>query len=89
MNKRLEDRPFLAGEYSIADMACYPWVVPHERQKQDLNDFPNLQRWFEAIKTRPATIAAYKLADAINVRPTIDDVVSRRIMFNQNASSIK
>jgi GST-like protein len=89
MNKRLEDRPFLAGEYSIADMACYPWVVPHERQKQDLNDFPNLQRWFEAIKSRPATIAAYKLADAINVRPTIDDEVSRRIMFNQSANSIK
>jgi GST-like protein len=89
MNKRLQDRAFLAGDYSIADMACYPWIVPHERQKLDLNDFPNLQRWFEAIKSRPATVAAYELADAINVRPTIDDEESRRIMFNQNASTIK
>jgi GST-like protein len=89
MNKRLQDRAFLAGDCSIADMACYPWIVPHERQKLDLNDFPNLQRWFEAIKSRPATVAAYELADAINVRPTIDDEESRRIMFNQNASTIK
>ena len=43
MNKRLADRPFLAGEYSIADMACYPWIVPWERQGQKLSDFPHLQ----------------------------------------------
>jgi len=45
LDKRLADRPFVAGEhYSIADMASYPWIVPHERQLQDLNDFPNLKR---------------------------------------------
>ena len=53
LDKRLADRDFVAGEYSIADMACYPWVVPHERQRQNLADFPNLKRWFEAIKTAP------------------------------------
>ncbi|MEH6470360.1 MAG: glutathione S-transferase N-terminal domain-containing protein [Halopseudomonas sp.] len=89
MNKRLQDRAFLAGNYSIADMACYPWIVPHERQKQNLDDFPHLQRWFEAIKNRPATIAAYELADKVNVRPAVDDEESRRILFDQSARTIK
>jgi GSH-dependent disulfide-bond oxidoreductase len=60
LDKRLADREFLAGAYSIADMASYPWIVPHELQGQRLEDFPNLQRWFQAIKNRPATIRAYE-----------------------------
>ena len=60
LNKRLADRAFIAGDYSIADMAAYPWVVPHERQGQNLDDFPHVKRWFHAIKERPATIAAYE-----------------------------
>ncbi|ODU41554.1 glutathione S-transferase N-terminal domain-containing protein [uncultured Aquimonas sp.] len=59
LDRRLADRAFIAGDYSIADMACYPWIVPHERQGMRLADFPNLQRWFESIAARPATIAAY------------------------------
>jgi GST-like protein len=56
LNKRLADRPFVAGkDYSIADMASYPWTVSYERQGQDLNDFPHLKRWFEAIRARPAS----------------------------------
>jgi GSH-dependent disulfide-bond oxidoreductase len=66
MDKRLADREFLAGDYSIADMACYPWVVPHERQSMNLDDFPNLKRWFHAIKARPATIRAYQIAHDMN-----------------------
>ena len=62
LNKRLADRPFVAGDYSIADMACYPWIVPYERQGQKLEDFPHLKRWFEEIKGRPATVRAYALA---------------------------
>src|SRR5207344_3500074 len=60
LNQRLATREFLAGAYSIADMAAYPWVVPHERQGQNLSDFPHVKRWFEAIKARPATIRAYE-----------------------------
>src|SRR3954470_20438591 len=57
LNKRLADRAFMAGEdYSIADMASYPWIVPYERQGQNLDDFPYLKRWFEAIRARPATV---------------------------------
>jgi GST-like protein len=67
LNKRLADREFVAGsEYSIADMAIYPWIVPHTYQEQDLNDFPNLKRWFESIAGREATKRAYALVDKIN-----------------------
>ena len=66
MDRRLADRPYLAGEYSIADMASYPWIVPYERQGQKLEDFPNLKRWFEAIRARPAVLRAYALAKEVN-----------------------
>ncbi len=67
LNKRLADRDFVAGsDYSIADMAIYPWIVPHTYQQQDLNDFPHLKRWFESIATRDATKRAYALAERIN-----------------------
>ena len=86
MDKRLADRTFLAGEdYSIADMASYPWIVPHERQGQDLADFPHLKRWYEAIADRPATRRAYALADEINTFPSVNDAESRRILFGQDA----
>ncbi len=86
MDKRLADRTFLAGEhYSIADMACYPWVVPHERQQQDLNAFPHLKRWFEAIAERPGTRRAYAVAETINTVPSVSDEESRRILFGQGA----
>jgi GST-like protein len=54
IDRRLGEAPYLAGEYSIADMAVYPWIRPHERQGQKLEDYPNLKRWFEAITARPA-----------------------------------
>ena len=86
MDKRLANRTFLAGEdYSIADMASYPWVVPHERQGQDLADFPNLKRWYEAIAERPATKRAYALAEEVNTFPSVNDAESRRILFGQEA----
>ena len=84
LDKRLADRPFVAGDYSIADMACYPWIVPHERQGQDLAQFPNLKRWFEAIAQRPAVIRAYELANTINQAPTVNER-SRAILFGQTA----
>ena len=66
LNKRLAGREFIAGDYSIADMAAYPWVVPHEAQGQNLSDFPHLERWFETIKVRPATVRAYELAPSFS-----------------------
>jgi GST-like protein len=67
LDKRLADRNFVAGdEYSIADMAIYPWIVPHSYQEQNLDDFPHLKRWFEAVANRPATLRAYALVDQVN-----------------------
>ncbi|OHX10466.1 thiol:disulfide oxidoreductase [Chromobacterium sphagni] len=78
-----DGRDYIAGEYSIADMACYPWIVPHEKQRQDLHDFPALKRWFERIAARPAVQKAYKLAEGINTTPTLTDA-SRAILFGQD-----
>jgi GST-like protein len=71
LNTRLADREFIAGEYSIADMACYPWTVSHERQGQKLEDFPHVKRWFEAITKRPATMRAYTKGVGINPQANV------------------
>jgi GSH-dependent disulfide-bond oxidoreductase len=89
LNKRLADRAFVAGDYSIADMAAYPWIVPHEAQGQKLDDFLHLKRWFEAIKARPATQRAYAIAAAINTTPILSDEESRKILFSQTAANVK
>ncbi|QIZ47789.1 GSH-dependent disulfide bond oxidoreductase [Dickeya zeae] len=63
LNKQLSEHTWLAGNaYSIADIATYPWVVSHERQRIDLGDFPAVKSWFERIRERPATERAYQLA---------------------------
>ncbi len=66
LDHRLADREFIAGEYSIADMAAYPWIVPHESQQMNLDHFINVKRWFEAIKARPAVQRAYAKAKEVN-----------------------
>jgi GST-like protein len=67
LDRRLADRAFVAGEdYSIADMAIYPWIVSHKWQSQRLEDFPHVLRWFNSIKERPATVRAYELVQKVN-----------------------
>jgi len=88
LDKRLQGREFIAGEYSIADMACYPWIVPYERQNQKIEDYPNLQRWFEAIKARPATVRAYEVGKRVNTKPTVDDE-AKKFLFGQDAGTVK
>lgn len=86
MDRRLADRAFLAGpDYTIADMASYPWVVPWKRQGQDLDSFPNLRRWFGAIRARPATVRAYARADEINTAPTVSEE-AKAVLFGQTAA---
>ena len=87
LDKRLADRPFIAGPYSIADMATYPWVVPYERQGQRLEDFPHVKRWFEAVADRPAVKRAYARAKEINTQPTVSEE-AKKILFGQTASSL-
>lgn len=87
MERRLAQVPFLGGaDYSIADMASYPWVVPWQRQQQNLEDFPNLKRWFETIAARPATIRAYEKGKDLSVRPSVTEE-GKKILFGQTARS--
>lgn len=89
LNKRLADRQFLAGDYSIADMASYPWIVPWERQGQNLDDFRHLKRWFETIRERPAVKRAYEKAKEINPNAGgIRTAEERAILFGQTAKSV-
>ena len=88
LDRQLEGRDYIAGAYSIADMASYPWIVPYERQGQNLEDFPNLKRWFHTIHDKPATIAAYAKGDAIN-RPKEMSEEDKKVLFGQTAASIK
>lgn len=89
LNKQLADgREFINGDYSIADMACYPWVVPHEKQGQKLADFAYLARWFERVQRRPATELAYARAKEINSAPVMDDA-AKRVLFGQDAASVR
>ncbi len=82
MNKRLEDREFLAGDYSIADMACWPWVVPYERQGQKLEDFPNLARWFELVKARPAVQRGFDAGKELRTANELD-AKAREVLFGK------
>ena len=59
LDKRLADRDYVVGDYSIVDMACYPWIVPHRAFGQDLAEFPRLRRWFETLAARPAVARTY------------------------------
>ncbi len=63
LNEQLKGREWVAAnQYTIADMAIYPWIVPHKMQSQDLNDFPHIKKWFEKMAARPAVVKAYSLA---------------------------
>jgi GST-like protein len=87
LNGRLDGRTFIAGEdYTIADMAAYPWIVPYEAQGMSLDDFPHLKRWFEHIHDRAATQRAYAIADTIEGKTDLSkDEEARKHMFGQGA----
>lgn len=94
LNKRLAGRDFVAGEgrgqYSIADIASYPWIRSYARLNQKIEDFPNVQRWEAAIAARPATERAYALAEKLNppkpAAPMTDE--ERRLLYGQGANTV-
>ena len=90
LNRRLADHEYMAGDYSIADMASYPWVIIHERQHQNIADFAHIKRWLDAIKARPAVERAYAKAKEINPNPGgIRTAEERAILFGQTAASVQ
>ena len=91
LDQRLEGRDYICGEYSIADMACWPWIVPHERQGQKLEDFPNVHRWYEKMKTRPGLQRGFDVG--LEIRQAMSsssssgmDEEAKKVLFGQKAS---
>jgi GST-like protein len=85
LDRQLAGRDYIADQYSIADMASYPWIVSHERHKQNLDEFPNLKRWFYRIRERPACQRAYVGVEMSYSRTISDE--ERKVLFGQTASS--
>lgn len=88
LDRRLNGREFIAGDvYTIADIAAYPWIVPWKRQQQNLDSFPDLRRWFNAVRERPATKRAYAKGEPYSNRPTVTEE-GKKILFGQTAQVI-
>ncbi len=86
MNIRLADRQYLAGEYSIADMACVGWVIPYERQGQNMDDFPNLRAWLDRMKARPAVHKGIDIGKDIRAKSNLaTDKEAQKVLFGQRA----
>ncbi len=85
LDRQLAKTPFMAGDYSIADMAAYPWVVPYKNQGQEIDDFPNLKRWFEAIAARPGVARAYAKGEGMRNEGMTEE--AKKILFGQTAAN--
>jgi GST-like protein len=88
MDVRLRNRDFLAGDYSIADIASFPWVLPYRRLGNDLDNFPNLRRWFDTLKERPAVQSGINLGKSWR-RNEAKNEKARALMFDQNAETVR
>jgi len=89
IENRLAESAYLAGDYSIADMAAYPWTVPWERQGQKLDDYANLKRWWETMRDRPAVKRAYEVGKAYQPNRQNTDPEVRKILFGQSADTVR
>jgi GSH-dependent disulfide-bond oxidoreductase len=86
MDVRLKDREYLAGDYSIADMASYPWVRPYKNQGQDIAEFPNLEKWFQRMHDRPAVARAVKVGEELRANYNLaTDKEAQKVLFGQRA----
>ena len=88
MDVRLRNRDYLAGDYSIADIASFPWVLPYRRLGNDLDNFPNLRRWFDSLKERPAVQRGVNLGKGWR-RDEARNEKARAMMFDQNADTVR
>ena len=84
LDRQLAGRDYVTGEYSIADMAIYPWAKLWKTQQQRLEDFPNMAAWLERIDARPAVQRAYALVEQVNADPqALLSAEARRLLFGQ------
>ena len=89
LDAALADREFIAGDYSIADMATIPWIMPYRRQGQDLADYPNLRRWFDALRARPAVSRGLDVGKSLHKKDITDiDEDMRQALFGTNPGKI-
>jgi len=89
LDRRLGDREFIVvDDYTIADIATYPWIVPWKAQQQNLDDFPNVKRWLDKIGNRPSTVRAYAKAQLYSNQSAMSDE-SKKILFGQTAASVR
>jgi len=84
LDKQLANKEFITGTYSIADIACYPWIRSYAKQSQNLDDFPNIKSWFERISARPAVIRAYAKAETINSSSAVTEA-GKSVLFGKNS----
>jgi GST-like protein len=89
LDKRLVDRPFVAGDYLIADMAIWPWVVSYKNFGQKLEDFPNLKRWFAEIGKRPAVVKGQAVGADLRQAPGTQTEEQRKVLFGQTAAVVR
>ncbi len=90
LDRQLAGKPFVGGEeYSIADMAIYPWIVPYEAQSQNLDDFAHVKRWFEAVGARPATVRAYAKGEELRPGNPVMTDEQKKVLFGQTAAVTK
>ena len=89
MNKQLKKHEYLAGRYSIADMACWGWVKPWKNQGQKISDFPYLEKWLEKVGNRPAVKKGFSLGKELRKQSLADNTKeakkAKSILFNQRA----
>ena len=88
LDQRLSEREFICSNYTISDMVCYPWVARHERQQIDLENFPNVKRWFDGISERPAVIEAYRQAKTVDTGVPVTEI-SHSVLFGQTAETVR
>jgi len=85
LDGQLAGREYICGDYSIADMACWPWIVPHDRQGLELGDYPNVQRWYEEMKARPALRRGFDVLREIRTGGM--DTKAKEILFGQTGAA--
>ena len=89
LDRRLQGRAFILGDdYSVADIAAYPWVAPWKAQQQNLDDFPNVARWLASIAARPATVRAYAKGEPYASKQPMSDE-AKKVLFGQTAETVR